>query len=125
MVRGGSFWNVASSRIFFAISLVALLAVGAGVANVMLRRQEIEHEIEALRGDIHQSESKNEELRRLIGYFSTPEFREREVRLRLGLKKTGENVVVVPGGSSEGEVPAVPQSSLPNWQRWYNYFFSH
>lgn len=119
------FWGILTSRLFIVIATLAFLAVSAGVVNVAIRRAEIEREVQALRDDIKQSGQKNDELQRLIGYFSTPEFREREARLRLGLKKPGENVVVVPGLSDDNIMPASPEeATVPNWKRWYNYFFA-
>lgn len=120
-----NFGGILTSRVFLVIAALALGAVVTGVVNVAIRRSEIEREVEALRADIRQSQGKNDDLQKLISYFSTPEYREREARLRLGLKKPGENVVVVPG-LKDGELnqKANNQPQLPNWKLWYNYFFS-
>lgn len=117
------FWSLATSRLFLTVAVGALVAVSAGIVNVALRRSEVEREVEALKAELRQSEGSNDELRRLIEYFSTPEYREREARLRLGLQKPGENVVVVPGvGEAAGVLPPT-SPALPNWRLWYNYFF--
>ncbi len=123
MLGSREFWSIATSRLFFTVALGALVAVSAGIINVAIRRNEIEREVETLKTELQQSESSNDELRRLIEYFSTPEYREREARLRLGLQKPGENVVVVPGVGEGAAMLSTPESSLPNWQQWYNYFF--
>lgn len=125
MAGRGGFWAVITSRIFLGVAVLALGAIGYGLGKSIVRRVEIEHEVASLQHDINQLQSKNDELQRLINYFSTPEYKEREARLRLGLQKPGENVVIIPGleGSAGGEAAAQPVE-LPNWRRWFNYFFT-
>lgn len=113
-----------ASRLFLVAAVVAFVAVTVGVVNVALRRAEIEREVEAVRSELRQAARGNAELERLLSYLATPEFQEREARLRAGLRKPGENVVVVPGSEPSGEAVAPAPPELPNWRRWYNYFFS-
>jgi cell division protein FtsB len=120
------FWSIVTSRIFFIIAGLALLGVSTGIVKSVVRRVEVEREISALKNDIKSLEGKNEDLAKLINYFQTPEFKEREARLRLGLQKPGENVVVIPGLGENG--PGVTNTStesifVPNWKKWVNYFF--
>ncbi len=124
MAEQHTFWSVVTSRVFFVLALLALVGIGVGVGKSMLRRWEVEHEIGALQTDIHALQGKNEELSRLINYFQTPEFKEREDRLRLGLQKPGEQVVVIPGlGQGSTTTADTPGSSEPNWRQWLRYFF--
>jgi cell division protein FtsB len=120
------FWSIVTSRIFFIIAGLALLGVSTGIVKSVVRRVEVEREISALKNDIKSLEGKNEDLAKLINYFQTPEFKEREARLRLGLQKPGENVVVIPGleenGSGATNTPTEP-IFVPNWKKWVNYFF--
>lgn len=120
------FWSIVTSRIFFIIAGLALLGVSTGIVKSVVRRVEVEREISALKNDIRSLEGKNEDLARLINYFQTPEFKEREARLRLGLQKPGENVVVIPrlgeNGPGATNTPTEP-IFVPNWKKWVNYFF--
>lgn len=120
------FWSIVTSRIFFIIAGLALLGVSTGIVKSVVRRVEVEREISALKNDIKSLEGKNEDLAKLINYFQTPEFKEREARLRLGLQKPGENVVVIPGlgenGPGAANTPTEP-IFVPNWKKWVNYFF--
>jgi cell division protein FtsB len=120
------FWSIITSRIFFIIASLAFLGVSIGIVKSVVRRVEVEREISALRTDIKSLEGKNEDLAKLINYFQTPEFKEREARLRLGLQKPGENVVVIPG-LEESAINSTNTSNdsvfVPNWKKWVNYFF--
>lgn len=126
MSQQSRFIAIISSRLFFVVALCAILLIVYGITRGVMRRVEVENQISALKNDIHSLETKNEELSRLITYFQTPEFKEREARLRLGLQKQGENVVVIPDlaqGNTNTSDSAVPQEQLPNWKLWLNYFF--
>ena len=60
-----------------------------GIIKSAIRKAEVSKQIQGLRSDIRSLESRNEQLARLIDYFKTDEFKEREARLRLGLQKPG------------------------------------
>ncbi|MBI5466549.1 MAG: septum formation initiator family protein [Candidatus Kerfeldbacteria bacterium] len=122
------FWSLVTSRIFFAIAAVMLTVVGIGVTRSLIRRAEVQKEVTALQQEIRTLEGKNEEFRRFINYYNTPEFREREARLRLGLQKPGEKVVVIPNLSSINSPPAAQaaaeqENKVSNWRLWLEYFW--
>ena len=118
------FWSAVSSKFFLLTAIVALAAVGYGVLKSAVRRAEIEREIQALRTEITEHQSKSQELSQLIDYLNSEEYKEREARLQLGLQKPGENVVVIPNSAdttTESESQA-SNSSQANWRLWINYF---
>ena len=123
-------WALFASNTFYIIALLALLGIGVGVVRSLVRRNQVQTQIESLQQDLNAYKSKRTELNSLIQYLSTAEFKEREARLRLGLKRPGEHVVVVPGGETNlenGTASSATGSELkvniPNWRRWLNYFF--
>jgi cell division protein FtsB len=120
------FWSLVTSRIFITIAFVMLTVVGIGVTRSLIRRAEVQQEVTALRQEISTLEGKNQELHRFIDYYNTPEFREREARLRLGLQKPGEKVVVIPNLESLNTTPtdqtAEMEDNSSNWRLWLNYF---
>ncbi|HAO81745.1 MAG: Septum formation initiator [Parcubacteria group bacterium GW2011_GWD2_43_10] len=118
------FWSAVTSKFFLLTAIVALAAVGYGVLKSAVRRAEIEREIQALRTEITEHQSKSQELSQLIDYLNSEEYKEREARLQLGLQKPGENVVVIPNSAdttTESESQA-SNSSQANWRLWINYF---
>lgn len=119
-------WDIITSRVFIAVAIIAVVATLVGVAKGIARRVEVEREISALQRDINSLQTKNEELRNLINYFDSNEYKEREARLKMGLQKPGENVVVIPGLADNPGAPpnAEPAPEVSNWNLWWKYFFS-
>lgn len=56
----------------------------------------VESDIELKKQEIRDLEKSNQELNELIEYFSSDLFIEKEARDKLGLRKDGEKVVVIP-----------------------------
>ncbi|MBU1039228.1 septum formation initiator family protein [Patescibacteria group bacterium] len=127
MSKRYDFWSIVTSRIFLLVALVAIVIIGVGITKSLLRRAELQKEINQLESDTAVLENKNSELGKLIDYLATEEFKEREARLRLGLQKPGETVVVIPSlTNTNSQTNLTNQQStaeLSNWQRWLNYFF--
>ncbi|MEK7496523.1 MAG: septum formation initiator family protein [Patescibacteria group bacterium] len=121
-----NFWSIITSRIFFTIALIATVALVFGIIKSAIRKAEVSKQIQGLRSDIRSLESRNEQLARLIDYFKTDEFKEREARLRLGLQKPGEQVTIIPGVEDNKNEPAPVniQENRPNWRKWFDYFFN-
>lgn len=98
-----------------------------------VRVSSIEAEIDKLKGEAERVKGANIDLKEKIAYFETESFQEREAKDKLNLQKPGEQVVIIkenPYGRSENAGPAgTPesqvdrQSSIPNYVKWWNYFF--
>lgn len=121
------FWVRVTSRFFLSIATILLVVVGYSIAKSLIRRAEIQKEVNNLQREIQDLENKNEQLVKLIDYLATDEFKEREARLQLGLQKPGENVVVVPELVSQesDNLSAAENSNLSNAQSWFKYFFGN
>lgn len=114
----------AVSRLFLLVALAALGVVAFGISQSLIRRAEVNREVERLQADIDSYESQAQQLSELLKYLGTEEYQEREARLRLGLKLPGEQVVVIPGLGSDGSGQTEStDSTLPNWQRWLRVFY--
>lgn len=123
MESRGRFWNVMGSGFFLLISLVAIIALAVAFIKDYRRKVELDAEIKNWQEKIVTLEKKKLELNNLINYYTSDEFMERELRLRLGLKKTGEQVVVLPQANN-ASIPVWENSSVKsNWQKWWYYFF--
>jgi len=122
------FWASLTSKVFLVTAAAALAAVGFGIVKSLVKRAEIEREIQALQNEISKNQLQAEKLSQLIEYLNTEEFREKEARLQLGLRKPGESVVVVPNTAEadEASISDLNKTSenLSNWQRWLKYLFA-
>jgi len=104
-----------------------LLFLGLSWSREIYKKYEINREIRALEGQIAGLERSNSDLSSLIGYFKSPEYKERQARQLLNLQKQGEFVVALPLTESEssGESALTPaQNKNANLQKWWLYFFA-
>ncbi len=83
-------------QIFFSVFL--FLAIGFflwGIARDYPQKAEVQRQIEDLKDKIAAVEKEEERKERLADYLNSESYLEKQVRLRLNLKKEGEEVVFV------------------------------
>ena len=92
---------------------------------------ELQERVQTLQADIDELSQRKDELEKLKELIESPEYVEREARSKLGLKKRGERVIIVPSDA----VVAVPHfdiersplvseyQKLSYPRRWFFYFF--
>jgi cell division protein FtsB len=115
-------------RVFVMAGVLIIAFLGSALGKEMYREYQIQREIDSLKSDIEALEKNNYKLSRLIEYYETDEYKEVEARKKLNLKKEGENVVVIkPSPLSierdNFEEKANQDDNLPNYKKWWNYFF--
>lgn len=135
--------RVIEFRLLFVINAVVLVALGFSFGREWVRNREIQSEIARLQGEAQSLQTRNLQIADLNTAFRTESFIEREARLKLGMKKPGENVVVIQGEGSAGvsvsnaadggaEPSDDPRSllaaadgalELANPSKWWQYFF--
>lgn len=132
--RKVNFKNLLYSKFFLIFCLVLVMLLSVSVVKEVLRKIEINREINFLEQEIAQMENKNQELAELIDYFNTSRFQEKEVKSRLNLKEQGETVVFIPENNRTGNFSITTEDSgnegvktaqITNPQKWWGYFFSN
>ncbi len=129
-----NFWqSLFFSRFFLTfIGLAIIILVSFPLARNIRQQRALNREIKRLKQEIAKVEKRNEGLDKLIAYLQSKQFAEEQARLHLGLKKPGEEVIVIKGVGSTTQsadniydLPALnePQKKMPNWRRWWQYFF--
>lgn len=100
---------------------------------------DLKHSIWKLNEQIATLEQQKNDLENLNLYYSSDSFKELEARKRLGLKKPGEKLVILPAASpsitvTPGNFPeeldkekesvagVITPSRIPNWLLWWQYF---
>jgi cell division protein FtsB len=108
-----------------ALSLVA----GVGFARETLRARQIDREIQALRQEADKLRVHNFQVSSLQASLDSGEFLEREARVKLGLQKEGEHVVVLRKDAERPVSTASEEASVQersegwsNVKKWWNYF---
>ena len=127
-------------RLLFVINAVVLVFLSLSFGREFVRNSEIKREINMLEQQATSLESRNLDLLELNTAFQTESFIEREARLKLGMKKPGETVIVVKGAPTFAEASAgrqggtedpfavladEPKRRVANPTKWWYYFFDH
>lgn len=97
----------------------------------MERSKGIENEVAKIRAEASRIRSENQSLSERIMYFSTGSFEEREAKEKLGMKRIDEEAVAIDVGNPEVDSGADPgvrsemtEPDLPNYKKWWGYFFN-
>ena len=113
------------SKLLAVCLLVVALAVLAATLKEKKQKDLGDTAIKTLESEIADLEGKNNDLNNLFAYLNSQEFIELEAREKLGMKKPGEKVVIIPRESKAlvaGE-STILSVAIPNYLKWYYYFF--
>ena len=119
------FYKFFRSRLFVLAAFVFLIFVGIALVRGLSRAHSIGVQIANLQKQAKELEGRNSELAGLSDKLKDPDFVEREARIRFGLQKPGESVVVVRVPSSSPEKNQTVLERLTNAHAWWLYFFDH
>ena len=119
-------------KIFLLICIVILVLFSLALGREFVKKRQIDKEIYSLEQEIERLEEDQSEFSELIDYLNTEDFLEKEARLKLGLQKPGETLVVISDDSFETDEGSkknldfyeeyeVKQNNLT---KWWNYFFN-
>ncbi len=112
------------SKFFLVFCVFLLLAILVGLAKGTVKNYRMNTEVQDLQNEINRLARQNQEFGQLIDYLKSESFIEQEGKLKLGLKKPGEQLVVIPQdkiilntdqdkGNQAGSNPV----------KWWSYFF--
>lgn len=120
------------------LGLAAIILISFPFAKNTLKQYRINKEISELKKDISDLQNKNVDLKNFVSYLESDQFAEEQARLNLGLKKPGEELMVIKtaagdasAGTSSGatifNIPGYekirPEIKQSNPRKWLNYFF--
>lgn len=135
--------QVSRVAVYVVFFWIILLLVRSVWQNITLKQS-----IQKLNEQIATLEDNKSNLNNLLIYYRSDSFKELEARKKLGMKKPGEKVVILPIEPSETNSPAVAgeqtatpsnfpeevqkeqktissnkeENPLPNWRLWWDYF---
>ena len=118
-----------SHPIFFTIiGFVFLLLISFPLVKNISKKYAVDNEIKELESEISQLESDNKDLQNFIDHLNSEEFVEEQARLNLGMKKRGEEVVILKDEeadlvSKNNSKEQKDKVELSNPQKWWCYFF--
>lgn len=122
------------SKLFLIVGIFVLLLFSSALGREILNHHQLNKEISALEQEIETMENRHSQLTDLIAYYESPDFLEKGARLKLGLRKSGESVVVIPGieDNTDNEINIVlsagetkidnKKDTINNINKWLEYF---
>jgi cell division protein FtsB len=134
------FYRLTHWRFFFIVNIVIIVFLAMALGREVARSRSIDADIRKLQVRIDALSVRNAEIFALQNAFGTESYIEREARLKLGLKKPGETVVIIkdalpqtqpddsvanpadPFGYVIGE-RGIPSDGVANPYKWWYYFF--
>jgi len=114
-----------------AANLVLLTLVAWGFGGEFMRNRDMQREIDRLQAQAEVLEAKNFGIAKIGQDIALDDTREREARLKLGLQKPGESVIIIqdidppppPKPADAVRSDARPRTS--NAVKWWRYFFKN
>ena len=126
-------------KFFFLVNGVLVLFLGVALGREFFHAREIQKQIDQLESQAQSLANKNIALSELQTAIQTQSFIEREARLKLGMKKPGEQVVIVQDDARTSTVSTKTQANpsdplglvdesgtsprIQNSTKWWYYFF--
>lgn len=118
-------------RALMASGLILIIFTSFGLGKEIIRRKEINQEIETTKKEIESLEKKNKELAQMIEYIETDSFKEIQARQNLGFQKEGEVAVSIETSqgnydkSTSTTFSQPPETEYSNPKVWWRYFFAN
>lgn len=118
-----------NAKTFALVLLAVVVALSIPISKNISKHYVVDQEILDLQSEINEMEASNKNFKKIIDYLESDQFVEEQARLSLGLKKPGEEVVVikssgiVAGASDRREEIVQEEKDEPNHIRWWKYFF--
>lgn len=127
------------SRWFYIVNVVLVLIVGFSFVREIIHSRDITRQIQSLQKQSELLQAQHLAIGDLKNAVQTESYVEREARLKLGLQKPGESLVILKNDvssrsaddtsdsrkrSGTEEQKNTPQKSLANSSKWWYYFFN-
>lgn len=112
-----------NKRFAYIIWFLVVIGLFYVVGKTFYQSYLVQKEVDNLKVTIVEMEQSNKELAEKIIYYQSPSYREKIARERMGLMKPGEEVVVILPEEKPKVVEADPEAGIPNYQKWWNFFF--
>lgn len=126
------------SKIIVIICAIIAVFLSINLVKEILSRHQIDEKIKQYKIDVEKLEQENSEISQLIDSWTTSRQLEKEARLKFGLRKPGENVVLVVRDNNVNKNTINQDSEVlggvvvsrgdvndSNYKKWWLYFFEN
>jgi len=117
------------SKVFTLIALAGVFFLVISLFRLWPQKSKVGARLENLKGKITETEKANFELSRLLDYFKSRSFLEREAKLKLNVRQPDENVVFIYEDEKENIMKNERNQGfsglegLTNFEKWLKYLF--
>lgn len=135
-----AFFRLFRTRWFYIVNFVLIILVGVSFGREVVHSRDISIRIATLKKQQQELQAEHLAITDLKDAVQTETFVEGEARLKLGLKKPGENLVILKdqktatkspsrtpadGGKTDTDTPdVISEKQLANSTKWWYYFFN-
>ena len=121
-------------KIFLIFFVILTGFISWSIFKQTIKKREIQKEISKLEKEAIKISQNNELLKERLSYFESQEYREKETKEKLNLKKPNENVVIVKPNVIKKEVEEEKENEIirndklsykENFQKWWHYLLNH
>lgn len=119
MVEKSSKW-----KWFLVFNILAIFFLIFAFGREYIGNLQIENQISMLQDEKSDLEKKKLSTLDLMQELSSEYYLEKEARIKQGLGRPGETLIVIDGGVSEAVPDIGPVTNTPNPWRWFYYFFN-
>ena len=111
--------------VFFAVIIISLFVINSFIHSIYNLWQKNDLLVRA-KQDLENEKKENHELKSKLAQVKKPGFVEEEARNKLFLAKPGEGIVIIPTEvlSSTSSQTKKVRDTRPNWQKWWDIFFT-
>ncbi len=110
-----------STKFVILLLLGSLILFGVQQYKRYQENATINDQIQALKAEASNIETKNKELEESLQYLTSTGATERLAKQQMNLEREGEiSVVFLP---TETKTSEQQELSIPHWKEWWNYFF--
>lgn len=130
----GPYMRLWRSRGFVVVLIVIVVVITSSAIKEALRRVETQKEIAVLEQEVQSMQQRNTEIQDTIALLQTSSYHDKEARVKLGVQKEGERVIILPGQqpNSDMHLPQEEQQNVQNDspnpvesnpQKWIHFFW--
>lgn len=117
------------SKVFTLLALVIVVFFVFSIAKLWPQKTVIDARLENLKDKMAETEKSNADLARLLDYFKSRSYLEREAKIKLNVRRPDENVVFIYEDEKENkmkdekEKASLGLEGLTNFEKWLKYLF--
>ncbi|HSX18736.1 MAG TPA: septum formation initiator family protein [Candidatus Saccharimonadales bacterium] len=111
-------------NILLVIGAIVALMLIANSAKRLMSFRTTSRKVEEAQVQLDKLKAENTNLQKQLDYTKSGEFKEREIRDKLGLTKPGETVVILPKENRDQLPETSDLAIVPNYIKWWNRFFA-